>query len=262
MLRRRDGARGAHGARLPRAAGRALHASPDGLVDVPDGGVQYAGAGAVRLAARGGGLLADASASFAPCAAAAAEEKARVTKPDWLAKRYRESEERPVRFSTVSDMEVEPLYTAERRRRRRTASGSPASIPYTRGVYPSMYRGRLWTMRQFAGFGTAEDTNARFQLPARAGADGPLDRLRHADAHGLRRRPPARPRRGRPRGRRRLDARRHGARSSTASASTEVTTSMTVNCTASVAPRHVPRRRRASRACRGRSSAARSRTTC
>src|SRR5205814_8207526 len=41
--------------------------------------------------------------------------------------------------------------------------GVPGEFPYTRGVYPSMYRGRLWTMRQFAGFGTAEETNERFR---------------------------------------------------------------------------------------------------
>src|SRR5207244_5774459 len=41
--------------------------------------------------------------------------------------------------------------------------GFPGEFPYTRGVYPSMYRGRLWTMRQFAGFGTAEETNQRFR---------------------------------------------------------------------------------------------------
>ena len=49
------------------------------------------------------------------------------------------------------------------RGRRRRRSACRASIPYTRGVYPSMYRGRLWTMRQFAGFGTAEETNERFR---------------------------------------------------------------------------------------------------
>src|SRR5437660_6288902 len=41
--------------------------------------------------------------------------------------------------------------------------GYPGAYPFTRGVYPSMYRGRLWTMRQFAGFGTAEETNERFR---------------------------------------------------------------------------------------------------
>jgi methylmalonyl-CoA mutase, N-terminal domain len=65
--------------------------------------------------------------------------------------------------STISGVEVEPLYTDldvevdyER------DLGSPGEYPFTRGVYPSMYRGRLWTMRQFAGFGTAAETNARF----------------------------------------------------------------------------------------------------
>jgi len=94
-----------------------------------------------------------------------------MTKRDWLERRYRETPERPVRFSTVSDMEVEPLYgsddvgAADR-------VGLPGEYPYTRGVYPSMYRGRLWTMRQFAGFGTAEDTNERFKFLLRQGQTG------------------------------------------------------------------------------------------
>jgi methylmalonyl-CoA mutase, N-terminal domain len=67
-------------------------------------------------------------------------------------------------FSTISGLENEPLYTPE------TVEidydrelGYPGVYPFTRGVYPSMYRGRLWTMRQFAGFGTAEETNERFR---------------------------------------------------------------------------------------------------
>src|SRR6059036_3083794 len=65
-------------------------------------------------------------------------------------------------FTTISGEEVKPLYTAadlpdlER-------IGVPGGFPYTRGVHASMYRGRLWTMRQFAGFGTAEETNERFR---------------------------------------------------------------------------------------------------
>ncbi|HLY37085.1 MAG TPA: methylmalonyl-CoA mutase family protein [Candidatus Binatia bacterium] len=94
-----------------------------------------------------------------------------MTKRDWLERRYRSEKERPVRFSTVSDMEVEPLYTGE------DAGdgdriGFPGEFPYTRGVYPSMYRGRLWTMRQFAGFGTAEDTNERFHFLLGQGQTG------------------------------------------------------------------------------------------
>ncbi len=67
-------------------------------------------------------------------------------------------------FSTISGIENEPFYTS--------ASspvdygrdlGDPGEFPFTRGVYPTMYRGRLWTMRQFAGFGTAAETNERFR---------------------------------------------------------------------------------------------------
>jgi methylmalonyl-CoA mutase N-terminal domain/subunit len=50
--------------------------------------------------------------------------------------------------------------------------GAPGAFPYTRGVYPTMYRGRLWTMRQYAGFGTAEETNARFRHLLAAGQTG------------------------------------------------------------------------------------------
>src|SRR5262245_12210661 len=94
-----------------------------------------------------------------------------MTKRDWLERRYRETPERPVRFSTVSDMPVEPLYTAEDVGAD-DRIGLPGDYPYTRGVYPSMYRGRLWTMRQFAGFGSARDTNARFHFLLEHGQTG------------------------------------------------------------------------------------------
>jgi methylmalonyl-CoA mutase N-terminal domain/subunit len=88
-----------------------------------------------------------------------------MTKRDWLDRRYRTESERRIRFSTVSDMEIEPLYTADDFAPDAPERiGLPGEFPYTRGVYPSMYRGRLWTMRQFAGFGTPEDTNARFRF--------------------------------------------------------------------------------------------------
>jgi len=93
-----------------------------------------------------------------------------MTKRDWLEKRKREAPERPVRFSTVSDLEIEPLYTSEDVGGDRI--GWPGEFPYTRGVHPGMYRSRLWTMRQFAGFGTAEDTNARFHFLLRQGQTG------------------------------------------------------------------------------------------
>ena len=58
----------------------------------------------------------------------------------------------------------------------------PGEYPYTRGLHPEMYRTRLWTMRMFAGFGSPEDTNARFRRAAGAGPDRALDGLRHAHA--------------------------------------------------------------------------------
>src|SRR3954468_14770566 len=67
-------------------------------------------------------------------------------------------------FSTMSGIENEPLYSPESVAVDYDRDlGYPGVFPFTRGVYPSMYRGRLWTMRQFAGFGTAAETNARFR---------------------------------------------------------------------------------------------------
>src|SRR4051794_13806088 len=73
-------------------------------------------------------------------------------------------------FSTISGTENDPLYTAETV----TAGelGYPGVYPFTRGVYPSMYRGKLWTMRQFAGFGTPEETNERFRYLLEHGQTG------------------------------------------------------------------------------------------
>ena len=65
-------------------------------------------------------------------------------------------------FTTLSGEPVRPLYT-EADLPDADQIGLPGEYPFTRGVYPSMYRGRLWTMRQFAGFGTAEETNERFR---------------------------------------------------------------------------------------------------
>src|SRR5262245_31554202 len=76
-------------------------------------------------------------------------------------------------FTTISGLDNEPLSTPE------TAEidyerdvGYPGAFPFTRGVYPSMYRGKLWTMRQFAGFGTAGETNARFRYLLEHGQTG------------------------------------------------------------------------------------------
>ncbi len=83
------------------------------------------------------------------------------------AEQYRESyaagAERDAEFSTISGHQIDPLYTEEDQAPdREERIGYPGSYPFTRGPYPSMYRGRLWTMRQFAGFGTVEETNERF----------------------------------------------------------------------------------------------------
>jgi len=76
-------------------------------------------------------------------------------------------------FSTISGVENEPLYSPENVDLDYDGDlGWPGAYPFTRGVYPSMYRGRLWTMRQFAGFGTAEETNTRFRYLLEHGQTG------------------------------------------------------------------------------------------
>ncbi len=83
---------------------------------------------------------------------------------EWRESLYAEQPERDALFTTISGLENGPLYTPENVEIDYERDlGYPGTFPYTRGVYPSMYRGRLWTMRQFAGFGTAEETNSRFR---------------------------------------------------------------------------------------------------
>src|SRR4051795_11473542 len=83
----------------------------------------------------------------------------------WREEVYSAQPERDALFETISGQPIEPLYDAESLAGwdADRELGFPGEYPYTRGVYPSMYRGRLWTMRQFAGFGTAEETNERFR---------------------------------------------------------------------------------------------------
>ncbi|MBI5419119.1 MAG: methylmalonyl-CoA mutase family protein [Deltaproteobacteria bacterium] len=106
-------------------------------------------------------------------ARAIAEHKKRWEK-ETLAKAFSRAPERLKRFSTVSDEEIAALYTPDDLDALdydRDFS-FPGEYPYTRGVQPSMYRGRLWTMRQFAGYGSAEDTNARFKYLLSQGQTG------------------------------------------------------------------------------------------
>ncbi|MBU4489665.1 MAG: methylmalonyl-CoA mutase family protein [Actinobacteria bacterium] len=92
----------------------------------------------------------------------------------WLAETYQSPGEDEERFTTVSGEPVDPLYGPG------DVSGLdylrdlgfPGEYPYTRGIYPSMYRGRLWTMRQFSGFGTARETNERFKFLLGRGQTG------------------------------------------------------------------------------------------
>jgi methylmalonyl-CoA mutase N-terminal domain/subunit len=78
---------------------------------------------------------------------------------------YEASTQRGIDFETMSGIPLEPVYGPDE-------GEYPGAWPYTRGPYASMYRSKLWTMRMFAGFGTAEDTNGRFREILRAGGDG------------------------------------------------------------------------------------------
>ena len=144
--------------------------------------------------------------------------------------------ERPVRFESLSGIPVQPLYTPEdiADRSYDERLGYPGQYPFTRGVYPSMYRGRLWTMRMFAGFGRPEDTNARFKYLLEQGQTGlstafDMPALMGYDADHPRARG---------------EVGREGVSISTLDDFErlfadiplgEVTTSMTINCTASIA---------------------------
>jgi methylmalonyl-CoA mutase N-terminal domain/subunit len=95
----------------------------------------------------------------------AIEPEAKRRAHQWREEVYSAQPERDALFETISGQAIDPLYTEEDLADwdSERELGFPGEFPYTRGVYPSMYRGRLWTMRQFAGFGTAEETNERFR---------------------------------------------------------------------------------------------------
>ncbi len=143
--------------------------------------------------------------------------------------------EREVPFETLSGLPVQPLYTPEDvRGAYEEKLGYPGEYPFTRGVYPTMYRGRLWTMRMFAGFGRPEDTNRRFKYLLEQGQTGlstafDMPALMGYDADHPRARG---------------EVGREGVSISTLDDFErlfdgiplgEVTTSMTINCTASIA---------------------------
>jgi methylmalonyl-CoA mutase N-terminal domain/subunit len=92
------------------------------------------------------------------------------TLPNWL----KQSEERKVEFRNHSGMEIKRLYTPEDIEKTDYICdlGFPGEYPFTRGVHATMYRGKLWTMRMFSGFGTAADTNQRFKYLLKEGETG------------------------------------------------------------------------------------------
>ncbi len=98
-------------------------------------------------------------------------ERLRAEVAEWR-RRYERGELRDIAF-TNSAKEVEPLYTAlDVGPASAEELGVPGTYPFTRGIHPTGYRGKLWTMRQFAGFGSAKDTNARFKFLLEHGQTG------------------------------------------------------------------------------------------
>jgi methylmalonyl-CoA mutase N-terminal domain/subunit len=98
-------------------------------------------------------------------------ERLRAEVAEWR-RRYAKGELRNIAF-TNSATDVEPLYTAlDVDPQTAENLGVPGTYPFTRGIHPTGYRGKLWTMRQFAGFGSARDTNARFKFLLQQGQTG------------------------------------------------------------------------------------------
>jgi methylmalonyl-CoA mutase, N-terminal domain len=101
-----------------------------------------------------------------------------MTRADWRrdtrARALADQPERRARFATTSDVEIADLYTADDLAGwdPEAALGYPGEYPFTRGVQPTMYRGRLWTMRQYAGFASAAETNRRFRYLLEHGQTG------------------------------------------------------------------------------------------
>src|SRR5260370_8973154 len=82
--------------------------------------------------------------------------------------------ERKEKFTTLSGLPIDRLYTDENLSNRdpETFLGFPGEFPFTRGIYPTMYRGRFWTMRQYAGFGSAVESNQRYRYLLSKGQAG------------------------------------------------------------------------------------------
>ena len=98
------------------------------------------------------------------------------TRADWDAAAAREVKGKDLTWRTPEGIDVRPLYTAEDAEG--LDPGLPGFAPFTRGPYASMYTGRPWTIRQYAGFSTAEESNAFYRRNLAAGPEGPVGRLR------------------------------------------------------------------------------------
>ena len=98
----------------------------------------------------------------------------RVWEEQLLKRTLSRAPERRERFDTTSGIEVKRLYTPQERAEEQYVErvGFPGMYPFTRGVQPTMYRGRFWTMRQYAGFGTAEESNHRYRYLLEHGQTG------------------------------------------------------------------------------------------
>lgn len=101
-------------------------------------------------------------------------KKIKQEKKNWEQDRVKQFPERKQKFVTGSSEPVERLYTPDDIQHidYKTDLGFPGQYPFTRGVQPTMYRGRLWTMRQYAGFGTAEESNKRYKYLLQQGQTG------------------------------------------------------------------------------------------
>jgi methylmalonyl-CoA mutase N-terminal domain/subunit len=100
-------------------------------------------------------------------------EQLRGELAEWRAKAAKLPARDDLNASTLSGQGIEPVYTPlDLSPDVVAATGLPGQFPFTRGIHPTMYRGRLWTMRQFAGFGTAEDTNERYKFLLERGQTG------------------------------------------------------------------------------------------
>jgi len=93
-------------------------------------------------------------------------------KKEWQINKYDSARERKKEFKTDADIPIRPLYIPDNSLNYKSDLGFPGEFPFTRGVQPGMYRNRLWTMRQYAGFGSAEQTNERFKYLLESGTTG------------------------------------------------------------------------------------------